>query len=275
MAASAKLASIEDTHELRTQFRKEMDCQIVHDSIHRREGWTKTYLLELNGFSVGFASMAVAGPWKDKPTVFEFYVLPSHRVHGFDLFEAFLATSGARFFEVQSNDALFTVMLHAYGREVVSEKIVYRDQTNTALPANGAVVKCVSSKKEITTAIEQRQGGGEWVVEVDGAVVGKGGILFHYNVPYGDIYLEIDEPFRRRGLGGYFIQELKCACRDLGAIPCARTDPANIASRRALQRSGFAPFAHILNAPVAIAKFSTVESIDKLLEPRGEETDLL
>jgi hypothetical protein len=39
--------------------------------------------------------------------------------------------------------------------------------------------------------------------EVDGAVAGKGGILFHYNQPYGDMYMEVHEPFRRRGFGGY------------------------------------------------------------------------
>jgi hypothetical protein len=29
---------------------------------------------------------------------------------------------------------------------------------------------------------------------------GQGGILDHYNRPYGDIYMEVAEPFRRRGL---------------------------------------------------------------------------
>jgi hypothetical protein len=33
---------------------------------------------------------------------------------GFDLFEAFLAASGARFFETKSNDALLTALVHTY-----------------------------------------------------------------------------------------------------------------------------------------------------------------
>ena len=99
---------------------------------------------------------------------------------------------------------------------------------------------------DIQTQIEQRQGGPEWLVEWNGHVVGNGGILFHYNFPYGDIYMEVGEPFRRRGLGSYLVQELKRACYELGAIPGARCDPTNAASRRTLQRAGFAPFAHIL-----------------------------
>lgn len=74
----------------------------------------------------------------------------------------------------------------------------------------------------------------------------KGGILFHYSRPYGDFYKEVSEPFRKRGFGSYFVQELKRVCYELGAIPCARCNPTNVASRRTLQRASFAPFAHIL-----------------------------
>ena len=77
----------------------------------------------------------------------------------------------------------------------------------------------------------ERAGGGEWVLEVAGTAVGKGGILFHYNPPYGDIYMEVDEPHRDRGYGGYLVQELKRLCRELGGLPGARYDPTNIASR--------------------------------------------
>src|ERR1022692_3123677 len=41
-----------------------MNCQIVHDSIHRRPGWTREYALELDGATVGFGSVAIAGPWR-------------------------------------------------------------------------------------------------------------------------------------------------------------------------------------------------------------------
>ena len=40
--------------------------------------------------------------------------------------------------EIQSNDALLTVMLHTYARDIWSEKIVFEDGVTTALQANGA-----------------------------------------------------------------------------------------------------------------------------------------
>ena len=223
-----------------------MNCQIVHDSIHRREGWTLNHLLNLDGVAAGFGSVAIAGPWKDKPTIFEFYVLPQHRSLAFDLFDAFLAVSGARFFEAQTNDALLNVMFHAYCCDIASEKIVFADQLTTTLPPNGAAFHLVTPEKEILASLERRQGGGEWLLEVDGFTAATGGILFHYNRPYGDIYMEVAEAFRKRGLGSYFVQELKRVCYEFGAVPCARCNTTNIASRRTLQRAGFVPFAHIL-----------------------------
>jgi GNAT superfamily N-acetyltransferase len=253
MQPIAKLSSAEDILPLRTRYREEMNCQIVHDSIHRREGWTLSYLLDLSGIPAGFGSVAISGPWKGKPTVFEFYVLPEHRSRAFDLFEALLAASGAPFFEVQTSDVLLTVMLHTYGREIASEKIVFHDKLTTAHRSNGAILGRVTTEEETRACLEQRQGGGEWTLEMDGKVAAKGGILFHYNRPYGDIYMEVNEPFRRRGLGSYLVQELKRVCYELGAIPCARCNPTNIPSRRTLQKAGFVPFAHILNGSIAPA----------------------
>jgi GNAT superfamily N-acetyltransferase len=228
-----------------------MNCQIVHDSIHRRQGWTLSYLLEFNGIAAGFGSVAISGPWKDKPTAFEFYILPEYRTRAFDFFEAFLASSGARFFEVQSNDLLCTAMALTYGRDISTEKVVFQDQLTTVYTVNGAVLRPVTSEEEIRLCLEARQGGGEWLLEVEGTVAAKGGILFHYNRPYGDIYMEVNESLRRRGLGSYLVQELKRECYKLGAIPCARCSPENVASRKTLQRAGFVPVAHILIGSVA------------------------
>jgi len=164
-----------------------MNCQIVHDSIHRRVGWTSTYELGLDDASAGFGSVAIGGPWTGKPTIFEFYVLPAYRSRAFQLFEAFLDASGARLMEIQSNDPLLAVMLHTYAREVWSEKIVFHDAVTTALPPNGAILQQVTPDEETRVAIAQRQGGTEWRLQLGGEPVATGGILFQYNEPYGDI----------------------------------------------------------------------------------------
>ncbi len=246
MQAQAKLSANEEVLPLRRRHRQEMNCQIVLDSIHRREGWTLSYLLESDGITAGFGSVAIGGPWTNRPTVFEFYVLPKHRQRAFILFEAFLRASGAQFFEIQTNDVLPTLMALTYGRDTVSEKIVFDDKVTTTLPENGAILRQLTSEEEVRLCLERGQGGGEWLLEVDGNVAATGGVMFHYNRPYGDIYMEVTEPFRQRGLGSYLVQELKRVCYEFGATPCARCDTANIASRQTLQRAGLVPCAHIL-----------------------------
>ena len=209
-----------------------------------------TYALGLEDILVGFGTVAVGGPWTGKPTILEFYVLPDHRGRAFDLFEAFVDASGARLMEIQSSDALPAVMLHTYAHETTSEAIVFRDGVTTTLPANGAVVQPLTSEKEVRASIAERQGGPEFLLQVDGKPAGKGGILFHYNRPYGDVYMEIEEPFRRRGLGAYLVQELKRQAYDIGSIPAARCNRDNRPSRKTLQKAGFIPYAHILNGAI-------------------------
>ena len=41
---------------MRAEYRREMDCQIVHDSWHAR-GFTNSYLLRVDGEIVGYGSV--------------------------------------------------------------------------------------------------------------------------------------------------------------------------------------------------------------------------
>jgi len=238
--------SVEDIAEMRDAFRAEMNCQIVHDSIHYRRGWTQELALVEEGRTVGYASLAIDGPWRDKPTFYELYVQPAQRHRAYALFDAFLEATRPPAFEVQSSDALTTAMALTFARDIATERVVFRDHSMTHLAAPGAALRCTTAIDDIRTAIADRQGGGEWVLEIDGADVGTGGLLFHYNPPYGDVYMAINEEHRRRGLGSYLVQELKRECYELGAIPAARCDPTNTASQRTLQSAGLIPYAHIL-----------------------------
>ena len=228
-----------------------MNRQIVMDSVHTRNGWMQSYLLDLGSAAVGFGGVAIGGPWKDRSTILEFYVLPEHRCRLFDLFEALLATSGAQCFEIQTNEPCLPIMLHVYGRDITSESIVFADGCRTALPAHGAVFRRTASDEEARSCMAECAGGPEAILEIDGREVAKGGILFHYNPPYGDIHMEVAEAFRGRGLGSYLVQELKRWSYELGAMPAARCNTGNVASRRTLQRAGFMPCAHLLVGAVA------------------------
>lgn len=231
---TAQPVALEDIRLWRDLYRQEMHCQIVHDSLHPRPGWTQAWRLEADGAPMGYGSIVLGGPWIGTRTVFEFYVLPQHRALVFDLFATLLAASEATAIKAQTNDTLLTVMLHARAQNIVSEKIVFEDKLTTAHAAEGAVLR------------QRGEPDNDWVLEMNGEVAAKGGILYHYNRPYGDIYMEVVEAWRRRGLGCYLVQELKRVCYERGSIPCARCDPANEASRRTLQKAGFVPCAHIL-----------------------------
>jgi GNAT superfamily N-acetyltransferase len=218
----------------RDLYRQEMNCQIVHDNMHARPGWTQSYLFEVGGAAAGYGSILIGGPWTGTRTVFEFFIASNHRSRVFDLFAKLLEASEATAMEVQSNDVLITVMLHAWAHDIKSEKIIFEDRFTTAHTFESAVLR------------RREDPDRDWALEIDGAVAATGGILYHYNRPYGDIYMEVAEPYRRRGLGSFLVQELKRICYELGSVPCARCNPDNIASRKTLQKAGFVPCAHIL-----------------------------
>jgi GNAT superfamily N-acetyltransferase len=234
MNLSARPVSVEEIRDFRDLYRQEMRCQIVHDSLHPRPGWTQSWQLEAVGAPAGYGSIVVGGPWAGTRTVFEFYVLPPNRALVFDLFATLLAVSEATAIMAQTNDAVLTVMLHAWAHNIASEKIVFEDKLTTAHAVDGATLR------------RRGEPDNDWALDVNGEVAAKGGILYHYNRPYGDIYMEVAEPFRRRGLGCFLVQELKRICYEMGSVPCARCNLDNEASRRTLQKAGFVPCAHIL-----------------------------
>jgi GNAT superfamily N-acetyltransferase len=234
MSIIAKPATLEQISSLRDLYREEMNCQIVHDSLHSRAGWALEYLLEAEGVVAGYGSILIAGPWTGTRTSFEFYVLPAYRSRAFDLFTALLAESDSTAMEIQSNDALITVMLHTFAHNIASEKIVFAEGLTTSHTLPGATLRRLDHMPA------------EYALELDGSVAASGGILFHYNKPYGDIYMKVEEPYRQRGIGAYLVQELKRICREMGSIPGARCDLKNIASRKTLQKAGFVPYAHML-----------------------------
>lgn len=231
-------------------YRAEMNCQVIHDSLHERAGWTEPYLLLDNGTTIGYGSVAVGGPWKGHPAIFEFYVAQPYRARSFDLFSTFLATCHAGKIETQSNDPHLTVMLHTFAQNVTSESILYHDRVTTSLPSGGAVLRRATPEDAPQLTAAQLDADAEWLLEIDGSPAATGGILFHYNRPYGDIYMAVAAAFRRRGFGSYLVQELKRVCYEQGSVPAARCNPTNVPSRRTLQKAGFVPCGHILTGEV-------------------------
>ena len=244
---SATESPLQDVLRWRDLYRQEMSCQITKDSIHGRPGWSREYLLRDGAVTVGYGSVAVAGPWKDNPTIYEFHVAPPARDRMFVLFEALMAASGAVAIETQSNAPQLTVMLHQFARNVESESILFHDRLTTRHPApEGATFRAATAEDAAKISEQNLDDGATWLLERDGVVAATGGILFHYNRPYGDIFMAVAENVRRRGYGSYLVQELKRVCYENGDVPAARCNRTNLASRATLQKAGFVPCGHIL-----------------------------
>jgi GNAT superfamily N-acetyltransferase len=240
---------------MRDDYRREMRCQIVHDSWHAR-GFTDSYALRLDGAVVGYGS--VGGVPAPKDTVKEFYVVPPRRGSALPLFRALLAASAAGAIDAQTNDLLLSLMLHDCAVDLTSETILFADGLTTALrPPPGARLRRVTDADRTRVFRHTLEPVGDWGLEQNGELAATGGLLFHYNPPYGDIYMEVDEQHRRRGLGAYLVQELKRVCYESGHRPAARSRHDNEASRRTLERAGMFPCARIVRGrvpPSAVGK---------------------
>ena len=142
-------------------------------------------------------------------------------------------------------------MLHTFTHNVASESILFHDKLTTALSPPGAIFRRATSDDAAQILSHDLDSGAKWVLGFEGTIAAAGDILFHYNRPYGDIYMKVAEPFQRRGLGAYLVQELKGICYEGGNVPAARCNPKNLASRKTLQKAGFVPCGHILTGSVS------------------------
>ena len=236
---------------MRDLYRKEMNCQIIHDSWHGR-GWTDTYLLRLDSQVVGY-SLVGGVRANPKDAIIEFYVLPIRRGFALPLFRQLAAVSQARTIEAQTNDILLTLMLYDCATsKIQSDTVLFQDAFTTNLAVPSGTFRQVTQSDEESMFPHKVEPEGEWMIEVGREVVATGGILFHYNVPYGDIYMEVAEPFRRRGYGSYLVQELKRTCYEMGKVPAARCNASNTASRATLQKAGLLPCARLLTGALAV-----------------------
>lgn len=201
---------------------------------------------------VGYGSVAIGGPWRESPTLYEYFVVRPWRCRIFDFFLALQQISGVVKIETQSNDELLTNMLLTFSKSVVAESILYEDQSTTSYLLGDVVFRRALPADAELTAELGLDASANWLLEKNRSIVAAGDILFHYNRPYGDIYMAVVESHRRKGLGTFLVQELKRICYAGGSVPAARCNTGNIASRKTLQRAGFVPCGHIITGDLII-----------------------
>jgi GNAT superfamily N-acetyltransferase len=234
---------------MREEYRREMGCQIVHDSWHAR-GFTTSYHLLLDGEFAGYGSVGGA-PRDPGDTVKEIYLLPRFRGAVQALFRELVARSGARRIEAQTNDPLLLLMLFDCAVEVSSPTILFADGLTTEHAPAGAAFRRLTEAERGSVFAHTHEPEGEYGLVYEGAIVATGGLTFYYNPPFADLYMEVAAPYQGRGFGSYLVQELKRVCYEMGRVPAARCGGTNVASRRTLQRAGMFPCGRIVQGTLA------------------------
>jgi GNAT superfamily N-acetyltransferase len=240
-AARVELARI---LPLRALYLREANFQIRYNACHER-GWTDSYLLTADGADVGYGSIKgddAAG----RDTVFEFYVISPFRRQASGLFERLLSASRAPRLECQSNDALMTAMLFEFGRDINADVVLFEHRVSTDLQVPRAVFR--GRNKSDAVFKHSVEPPGDYVLEVDGGIVATGGFLTHYNPPFADLFMEVDERHRRKGAGSFLVQEVIKECYQAGRVPAARCSLNNHASRATLTKAGLRECGFMLKA---------------------------
>jgi GNAT superfamily N-acetyltransferase len=240
-------ATFEEIKSLRDLYREHLACQIVHDSAHYREGCTQSYLIHHADQVVGYGSIWTGDYWMKSGSVFEFYPLPAYQPRLFSLFEYFIRELAPACIYAQTNDPFLGTLIFDYTRDLLVEHILFSAGIGTAHIAPGTVFRPVQPEERETIFPHHVEPVGEWALESEGRIVATGGFANHYNPPYGDIFMEVDHDFRRRGFGRFLVQELKRVCSLSGRQPAARCRPANVASRKTLESAGFVPCGRIMS----------------------------
>jgi len=233
---------------LRALFLQEANHQIRYNACHER-GWSDSYLCAIDGLSAGYGSVK-GREIPDRDTVFEFFVLPPFRSLARDLFRELLAAARAQFIECQSNDPLLSAMLFDFARNIAADTVLFEDHCVTNLTIPGAVVRRKRENDSIFAhGVEPV---GEYVLEMIGEIVATGGFALHYNHPFADLYMEVREDWRRRGVASFLLQEVKRETYLAGRVPAARTGIRNLGSRGALTRAGLRLCGFMLNGEVSL-----------------------
>jgi GNAT superfamily N-acetyltransferase len=226
---------LHEIEPLRELYRHEMNCQIIHYSFLAR-GLADPWRIAVDGRVAGYG--AIANKYS-KGCLIEFYVFPGYRDTAVTLFRELLLRSQATHIEAQTNMLLALHMLNNCATNIVTEKLLFNDAQTTHLTCPpGALFRHPLPHETAAIFAHQHEPVGDWVIEAAGRIVATGGFLTHYNPPYADLFMEVEESTRRQGYGSYLVQELKRTCYEAGKGPAARCDPSNTASRKTLEKAG-------------------------------------
>jgi GNAT superfamily N-acetyltransferase len=242
MRIEFKRVEVDEIMPLRELHRRQMNCQIMHDSFPGR-GFSDAWLIQADGRVAGYGLVANRH-WPE--TVHEFYAAPAFRAAALPMFQGLLEASQATGILAQTNDRLLTLMLYDCATSIQSDTILFEDGFTTGLTHPTGICRKVTPGDKERLEAQKLDAGCDWLVESEGVPVASGGVTFHYNPPFGDLYMAVAEAYRRQGFGSYLVQELKRYAYEIGKVPAARCNVSNTASRKTLQKAGMLPCCRLL-----------------------------
>jgi GNAT superfamily N-acetyltransferase len=141
-------------------------------------------------------------------------------------------------------------MLFEFARNISSDVVLFEEHSATDLVVSDVLVR----RRQVGDAIfpHSVEPAGEFVAELKGEIVATGGFMLHYNLPFADLYMEVREDCRRRGIGSFLLQEVKRECYLAGRVPAARTNIGNLASRACLSKAGLRVSGFMLTGEVSL-----------------------
>ena len=233
MSVEIKVTKIrlQEIQPFRILFLHESNFQFVYNKCHDF-GWADTYLFTMDEIKIGYGSVWGKDKREDRDTIFEFYLLKPFRKFSNFVFPEFISVSGATFIECQSNDPLLSSMLYEYSQNINAEAILFEDNFQTNFNVEDVTFRKQKAEDNLS------KDAGEYVLEQNGEVVATGGFVRNYNLPYIDMFYEVRENFRQKGLGSLMVQELKREAYLRERIPAARCNIKNQKSKATLLKAG-------------------------------------
>lgn len=219
---------------LRRLFLASLHAQVCYEACHD-QGWADYCHLIFDDKPVGYAAVKGMEKLEHRDTIFEYYLLPGFRQHAAHFFRKLLEETNVQYVECQTNEPLLTALAHAFAKTLHEELWLLADDHVTHHHLPGALFR----KRRATEHVPwQQESPGDYLLLMGEKIVAEGGLLMHYNPPYADVHMSVAPSFQGRGIGTYFVQELKKACYLSGHIPVARCQTDNSASRETLLKAG-------------------------------------
>lgn len=240
MSIEVLKCTLVEIEPFRDLFLKENNFQFIHNKCHTY-GWSDDWLLKVDGIAIGYGCTWGSNHRTDRDTIFEFYIIPQYRKSISEIFRTFKMHCAVPLIECQTNDALLSRMVFEFAENINAESILFEEDYSTHIKIDDAIFRKVNANDKMG------DDDSPYILEYKGAIVGSGGLMLNYNFPYADVYMQVREPYRRKGYGSFMVQELKKEAYLLARIPAARCNIKNHISKATLQKAGFKVCGFLLN----------------------------